>query len=879
MFSSDLNTRKQENRMPRRSVFALTVLAFILSSSIAYGQTPSSIINANASVNQTTSNNTNTAPLPHINARLSREPVVLNFVNAELDSVIQIIAKLTGRNFLLDPKVKGTLNLVSLKPVPPRSVYPLFLASLRQQGLTAIELPGGVTKIVMESDSRAQPVPLLKRGQTASLSRSHLYTYIHPLEYESAAALMTALRPLMTPNSVMSTLPSTNTLIVTDYAENIQKLQQIIETLDRPSGEPRIFRLKHTSATEMAVMLNKLLSESGTISASPGANAAVENLKVNIIPDPRTNSLLIRSENLARKAQIQRWLNELDVPTATPSNLHVIYLRNTEAARTATLLRNVLGLENSSTDNTPSTPLSTNTTGGATNTTNTAPKSSNNSTGNSNGTIAIHADVVNNALLILAPQALFREIEQIVEQMDIRRAQVFVEALVVEMSAEKAAEFGIQWQTFGGINATDSIRAIGGTNFNSRGTGKNILDPTLNIGSIGSGLNFGIVKGTVTLPGIGEVLNLGLLARALESNANANILSTPTLMTLDNEEARIVIGQNVPFITGQYTQTNNATPFQTIERKDVGLTLKVRPQITQGGSVRLTLYQEVSSVQDKTNNAGVITNKRSIESTVLVDDGQVIVLGGLMQDSLGDAVDKVPIAGDLPVIGSFFRYNKRNRSKTNLMIFMRPTIVRTAHKTEALSVDRYRYLIDDAKSLQSAEQMPFPEQLPERNKPFSSSVQAAPQTAPLTPNKTPEYIEAPSSITAKSAKPTSEEYTPLLSFPSSEDTPPAPTPSPVVGPTSLLSPQTPSKTTQLPTITTKETAKETKAPTQTESVAKISVATSPAVEMKTPHVEALSLPVALPVNTPETNTNTRPESQPDTTPSISNVTLPLCRAC
>ncbi len=527
------------------------------------------------------------------------EPVVLNFVNAELDNVIQIVSKLTGKNFLLDPKVKATISLISLKPVAPKSVYPLFLAALRQQGLSAIELPGGVTKIILENDSRAQPVPILQSGQRATLGKSHLYTYIHPLEYESATPLIAALRPLMTANSAMSVLPNSNTIIVTDYAENIQKFQQIIQVLDRPIGEPKVFKLKHTTATEIANTLNRLLSEnSPSAGGSPG-----DNIKINIIPDIRTNSLLIRSDSLARKVQIQQWINQLDVATATPSNLHIVYLKNAEATRVASLLRGVLGIDNPSTsDLNQTTSLPAQPGGGTTATataTNTPPppqpklspstNTGNTTTGGNSG-LSVYADPLNNALLVLAPETVYKDIQRIIEQMDIRRAQVFVEALVVEMSADKASEFGIQWQNFGGLN-DNQTRTIGGTNFG--GIGTNILGVASNVTTVGQGLNIGVIKGSLTIPGTTTtILNLGLLARALEANTEANILSTPTLMTLDNEEARIVVGQNVPFITGQYTQntTGGAAPFQTIERRDVGLTLKVKPQIPR--SIKRARYHQ-----------------------------------------------------------------------------------------------------------------------------------------------------------------------------------------------------------------------------------------------------------------------------------------------
>jgi len=297
-----------------------------------------------------------------------------------------------------------------------------------------------------------------------------------------------------------------------------------------------------------------------------------------------------------------------------------------------------------------------------------------------------------------------------VEKLDVRRTQVYVEALIAEITADKAAEFGIQWQDLSGAGKT-STQAFGGTNFGT--TSQNILSLSQNPGGAGQGLNIGVVKGVISIPGIsGQVLNLGLLVRALEADNNANILSTPTLLTLDNEEAKIVIGQNVPFLTGSYAMSGAATtptPFQTVERRDVGVTLKVKPQISDGGTVRLQIYQEVSSVQDNANAAGVITNKRSIESTVLVDDGQIVVLGGLIQDSFKDGVSKVPLLGDIPLVGGLFKYNTRSRNKTNLMVFLRPTVLRDAQRANPLTSERYDYILGEQGKLKPGN-TPLPDQ-------------------------------------------------------------------------------------------------------------------------------------------------------------------------
>jgi len=341
----------------------------------------------------------------------------------------------------------------------------------------------------------------------------------------------------------------------------------------------------------------------------------------------------------------------------------------------------------------------------------------------------IQADAATNSIIIIAPDAIYNDLRAALEKLDVRRAQVYIEALIAEITAQKAAEFGIQWQSLSGLGASGSAAgAFGGTNFGT--ASQNILGIATSPASVGQGLNIGVIKGTVTIPGTStQILNLGLLVRALETDNNANILSTPTLLTLDNEEARIVIGQNVPFITGQYAISGAATtptPFQTIERRDVGLTLRIKPQISEGGSVRLQIYQEVSSVDNTTvtNPGGVTTNKRSVESTVLVNDGQIVVIGGLIQDTVGDSVEKVPVLGDLPGIGGLFQYKTRSRTKTNLMVFLRPTLVRDAQRADPFTSERYDYILGEegkAKPAPSAVLPNFPSPtLPPRQPPAAA---------------------------------------------------------------------------------------------------------------------------------------------------------------
>ena len=625
-------------------------------------------------------------------ASAANDAVTLNFVNTDIEAVATAIGQITKRNFLIDPRVKGTVNIVSSRPVAASAVYGIFLSALRLQGFAAVETDG-VTKIMLEADAKMHLSRVTPRSSAAG---DRLLTQIYTLKYASANQLLPVLRPIISPANTIVAYPNNNSLVITDYADNLRRIDLIVDALDRPgAGEPVVIPLRYAAAAEMAQTLARLLAEGA---AAPGAQAAAADptTRVVIVPDPRTNSVIVRSENPERIARVQAIVKQLDVPTGAAGNIHVIYLKNAEATRVAQTLRAILSGEASIGPGTSAPPPP----GAAAPAPGTAapPQSVAASTGGG----GIVADPASNAVIISAPDAIVAHLKAVIDKLDVRRAQVYVEALIVELTADRAAEFGIQWQAINDLAANRS-QLFGGTNFGARGSGTNIIDASINPANVAPGINIGVVRGQITLPGIGTIANLGALARALASDTNANILSTPNLLTLDNEEAKIVIGQNVPFITGQYAQTGSATtatPFQTIERRDVGLTLRIKPQISEGGAVRLQIFQEVSSVQDRLNVAGIITNKRSIESTVLVDDGQIVALGGLVQDNTTAGVDRIPLLGDLPLVGSLFRYDTRRQTKTNLMVFLRPLVLRDSTAHGGVTTERYRQLLGEQEKSQ-----------------------------------------------------------------------------------------------------------------------------------------------------------------------------------
>ena len=682
------------------------------------------------------------APAALAQSKRAAEPVTLNFVGAEIEAVARTMATITGRNVVVDPRVKGTVNLSTDKPVPPTVALNQFAAALRLQGFSLIET-GGLYKIVPEADAKLQS-NTVSAGPVSQLpATNQIVTQIFRLNHESANNLVPVLRPLIGPNNTINVNPGNNSLVITDYADNLQRIGRIIAALDVSGAtDVEIIPLQHAVAVDLAPVVLKLI-DSGSVAGAAG-QAGDASFKTTLLAEPRSNSLMLRAANPARMALVRSLVSQLDRPSGTDAagNIHVVYLKNADAVSLAATLRAAMAGEPGSGSSAASSGATTvRSAAGAASTTSTAAASPATAPVTASAAPStggqIQADPATNALIITAPEPQYRQLRAVIDQLDSRRAQVYVESLIAEVNADKAAEFGIQWQGPLG-NLGENTVGLLGTNFGAGGN--NILTNLLpiaqgDISSVtapGTGLNFGMASRR------NGVYLLGFLARFLQQNGDGNILSTPNLLTLDNEEAKIVIGQNVPFVTGQFTNTGSGSsngsvnPFQTIERKDVGLTLRVKPQISENGTIKMTIFQEVSSVQASSINSatGLITNKRTIESTVLVDDGGIVVLGGLLQDEYAGNQEKVPGLGDIPLFGNLFKSETRNRKKTNLMVFLRPVVLRDARATTNFSLDRYELMRSVQKDAQ-----PDPNAALRVNEAPVMPPQRAPEAVPAAPAK------------------------------------------------------------------------------------------------------------------------------------------------
>ena len=621
--------------------------------------------------------------------------ITLNFNAADIEAVARTMGVISGMNVVVDPRVKGQINLVSEKSVSPQVAMAQFLTSLRMQGFTMVE-SAGLFKVVPEADAKLQSGAVeTSESAPKGAPGGQITTQIFKLNFESANNLVAILRPLISPNNTINANPVNNSLVITDYADNLRRIARIITALDVSNAtEVEVLELKHAIAVDLAPLVTRLLESGGAPGAPAGAAGGDGGFKTTIVPEARSNALLVRAANGARMAQIKSLVEKLDRASnqgnGEAGTLRVVSLKNADATKLAATLRAAMGASSAGAQ-------ATSAAGGGT----AAPGLAGAPATTTGG--QVQADVATNSLIITAPDPQYRQLREVIDMLDGRRAQVFIESLIAEVSSDKAADFGVQWQGALG-KVGDGTVGVLGTNFATGGS--NIISLAAGAATGAAlpkpGLNIGIATQYD-----GKYV-LGALARFLETSGSGNVLSTPNLLTLDNEEAKIVIAQNVPFVTGQFTNTGTGNgavnPFQTIERKDVGLTLKVKPQISANGTVKLTIYQEVSAVDSSSASSanGPTTNKRTIESNVLVDDGSVVVLGGLLQDNFTGNTDKIPGLGDLPLFGSLFKSNSRTRKKSNLMVFLRPVVVRDAASSDRLSMERYEQMLGGMKEAQPA---------------------------------------------------------------------------------------------------------------------------------------------------------------------------------
>jgi general secretion pathway protein D len=656
--------------------------------------------------------------------------MTLSFVNADIESVANVIAKTTGQTIIVDPRVKGVITLTSNKTLTPPKALDAFATALRSSGFVMVSV-NGIYRIVPEVDAKyiSNSVSMGKDLQDGD----QIITRVFKLNFESATNLLPVLRPLVSKNNSINAYAGNNTIVITDFASNIKRIAQLINSIDVPnSSDVQTIKLQYAIAVDIANTLNKVLDGLGST-----AGAIDASLKTYIIADSRSNSILIRGASSERIKQIKQLISKLDIPSANNGNIWVVKLKNAEAIKLAVTLRALVAAD-SSLSSQPSgltqfQSVGSNQVSGQANSNqlnnsmsggNAATSALTSSSQPATGGI-IQAEPASNSIIITAPEPLYRNLRQVIEQLDQRRAQVYIESLIVEVSSTNAAELGIQWQ--GIMGSGNKNVGFGGTNYTNAGgvPGSNIVNLSKNVDGI---LDPSLAAGNLVPPAPG--LNLGLITKfngqygmsalitALATTQGTNILSTPNLITLDNEEARIVVGQNVPIVTGQYAQTGtntSVTPFQTISRQDVGLTLRVRPQISDNGVVKMQIYQEVSSIYNQNFSSGIILNKRNIESNVLVDDGSIIVLGGLIEDSYSDGSSGVPFLQSIPIIGGLFRSDSKSRAKTNLLVFIRPYILRDQDDNENITSNRLELM---QKSGQQFNQAPLI--LPKENLPNTS---------------------------------------------------------------------------------------------------------------------------------------------------------------
>ena len=571
---------------------------------------------------------------------LAAESVTLNLKDADISALISTVSDVTGKNFIIDPRVKGKVTVVSNKPMDSKEVYQVFLSILKVHGFAAVP-SGSVIKIV--PDVNAKQDSISTATDAAPGRGDEMVTRVVQVDNVAAAQLVPILRPLVPQQGHLAAYPSTNVLILSDRASNVDRLVSIVRRIDKVSdSEIEVIPLQHASATEVVRVLTALNRAAGPTAGKAAVPAAGG---PTLIADERTNSVLMSGER-SQRLRTRAIISHLDTPLDTGGNTKVIYLKYAEATELVDVLTGVGQVKEEEAKGKKQAPQPTQ--------------------------FDIQADEATNAVVITAAPDVMRSIEGVIRQLDVRRAQVLVEAVIAEISADNQEQLGVQWIFDGSGNGNGPVGIINFTNTSNpiADLADTVINETVPAFSGGTTIGVGSFTGD---------FRFAAIIKALSNDAKTNILSTPTLVTMDNEEAEIIIGENVPFVTGSFSEAGgvgSVNPFQTMQREDVGLTLRITPQINEGDAVKMDIEQEVSNISDSTEGVDLITNKRSIKTSVIVGDNEVLVLGGLMEDRVLSNAQKVPLLGDIPLVGHLFRSDASRLEKTNLMVFIHPKILR-----------------------------------------------------------------------------------------------------------------------------------------------------------------------------------------------------------
>lgn len=586
-----------------------------------------------------------------------------NYKDADIRQVIEAVSEVTGKNFVLDPRVKAQVTMLSASPMSPEAFYEAFLSILQVYGFVAVP-SGDVVKILPDANARQVPGAELEIG--GGSRPDDIVTRVIGVRNVGAAQLVPILRPLIPQYGHLAAHPPSNLLIISDRSANVERMLRIVNRIDQAANQDyEVIRLEHATASEIVRIIGSL---NQSAAAADGGGSG----RVTVVADERTNSVLLTGDQNDR-LRFRALITHLDTPLEQGGDTQVRYLRYADSAELATSLQGQYSGQSGRGAAGEGAPP------------------------DQRGEISIWADTSTNALILTAPPKTMRSMMAIIDKLDIRRAQVLVEAIIVEVSSDRASELGVTWA----IGNADLDHAIGVTKFDNTvgvtgvagallggGTGNGATSPT---NLVGSGVSVGL--GRLSTSGVSFVA----LIEALESDGKTNIIGTPVLVTLDNEEAEIRVGQEVPFVTGQFTNTGatggtTVNPFQTIQREQVGLTLKLTPQINEGNAVRLKIAQEISDIAASSQAVDLITTNRNITTTVIVEDGATLVLGGLIQDQTTETQQRVPVLGRIPVVGALFRSDNTTKRKTNLMVFIRPTILRDDVQAAFETNAKYNYI-------------------------------------------------------------------------------------------------------------------------------------------------------------------------------------------